>query len=165
MVEEGDWVITSTQISGFIGFGNRGYNCVFQNGGNNAVVDWKFEKVSEVLKSYGLRFLRWCMVRSSGPSCKRIAAVFIISCQTTSREKRDTEFSSGHSLWSICCICCGSSSDYGSIIPCSFHLPRVDGTYAVCCGSSSDYNKQTKKIYFRIQKIITDLDMHIWEQL
>ena len=37
--EEGYRAITSTQISWSTGFGNRGYNCVFPNGGNIAVVD------------------------------------------------------------------------------------------------------------------------------
>ena len=32
-------VITSTQISWFIRFGNTGYNCVYPDGGNIVVVD------------------------------------------------------------------------------------------------------------------------------
>ena len=37
--EEEDMAITSTQTSLFAGFGNRGYNSVFPDGGNIAVVD------------------------------------------------------------------------------------------------------------------------------
>ena len=49
--EEKDVAITSTQMSWFIGFGNRDYNCMFPNGRNIAVFDWEVVKLSEVLKT------------------------------------------------------------------------------------------------------------------
>ena len=43
--EEGDRAITISQISWFKGFGDRGCNCVFPDGGNIAVVDRELQKV------------------------------------------------------------------------------------------------------------------------
>ena len=40
------------------------------------------------------------MVRSSGPAAKELPP-FLIACETISAEKRDTELSSGDSLWSF----------------------------------------------------------------
>ena len=58
------------------GFGNRGYNCVFPNGGNIAVVNWEVVKVSEVLSPKGPRFLRWWLVKSSGPTARELLLFF-----------------------------------------------------------------------------------------
>ena len=44
--EEGDMAITSSKISRFKGFGYRGYNCVFPDVGDIAVV----ENVGEALQ-------------------------------------------------------------------------------------------------------------------
>ena len=44
-------MIASSQISWFKGFGDRGYNCVFPDGGDIAVVEREVEKVGEALKS------------------------------------------------------------------------------------------------------------------
>ena len=38
-IEKGDWAITATQIIWFIGLSTRGYNCVFPDDGNIAMVD------------------------------------------------------------------------------------------------------------------------------
>ena len=40
------------------------------------------------------------MVRSSGPAAREFPLYFI-ACETISRNKRDTELSSGHFLWSF----------------------------------------------------------------
>ena len=67
------------------------------------ILQWLIERLYRWMRYWsprGPRFLMWWMVSSSGPTVRELL-LFLIACKTKSGEKRDTELSNGHSLWSL----------------------------------------------------------------
>ena len=97
--KEGDGAVTSTLLKLFSGFWNRGYYWMFPNGRKIAVVKWEVVKTGEVLDPNGPRFLRWWIVKPSGPTLLELP-LSLIAWATILVVKRCVELSSGHSLGS-----------------------------------------------------------------